>query len=393
MLKNRIIYAIAVSSCFAFSMMYESKISAVMLAAVIIYPFAAALLTAIQLLSLKADFSERRLVCDKCTPFDYFITVKNGSVIPCVPMEIICTIPSPDNGRIVKKRMYVSLAPLAAATLSVTGKHLYRGCYTASIDRIAVSDPLRIIRISKKAQKQMTMVFLPRKLSLEDVEFACAGEQDFTKQSSVIADKDDFSHVREYHNGENIQLVHWKLSAKQDELMLKQYDSVSDRRAMIICGWSGDNGDTYLRTDIIIETAVAFADALLRNDVKTIVQPGKAAEYQNIPITNRAEFESFFDVMSVLPVVSDSSHEEFIELVSRSNSGGAAAMVLITSELSEKLLMYAEEMTKSTSVYLAYVNIASRHVDKQLYSKPYLFFNICGSGQEALKLAAAMAKQ
>lgn len=391
MLKNRIIYTIVVASCIAFSMIYESRLSAVMLAAVIIYPFAAAMLTALQLISLKACFCENRLVCVKGVPFDYYINVKNGSVIPCTPMELTCTIPDADTGRITKKRMYISLAPFAETKISVTGKHIYRGCYTAEIERIAVSDPLRIIRFSKKASQQITMVFLPRKLAVGDVEFSCAGEQDFTKQSSVIADKDDFSHVREYHDGENIQLVHWKLSAKQDELMLKQYDSVSDKRALIICGWSGDNGDSYLRTDTIIETAIAFADALLESNIKTVVLPGKATEYKNISITNRAEFDDFFDMMSVLPVISDSRCEELTELMAQSNPGGAAAVVLITSELSENLLMYAAETAKSTSVYLAYVNIACRPVDKQLYSKPYLFFNICGSGEEALKLAAAMA--
>lgn len=372
-------------------MIYESRLSAVMLAAVIIYPLAAAVLTVLQLASLKAEFCENRLVCDKGAPFDYYIAVKNSCVIPCAPMELVCDIPDADTGRIVRKRMYISLAPFAASKLSVTGKHLYRGCYTAAIDRIAVSDPLRIIRISKKSSQQMTMVFLPRKLTIEDVEFTCTGEQDCAKPNSVAADKDDFSHVREYHNGENIQLVHWKLSAKQNELMLKQYESINDKQALIICGWGGDNGDAYLRTDTIIETAIAFADALLENNVKTMVQLGQAAEYKNISITNRADFDNFFDMMSVLPVVSDSRGEEFAELISQSDS--AAAVVVITSELSENLLTYAEEISKSSPVYLAYVNITSRPVDKQLYCKPYLFFNICGPGEEALKLAAAMARQ
>ncbi len=393
MLLNRIIYGVFVAACFGFSMAYTGGITAVLLAIAVAYPFAAAGITAVQLAFLKADFPVRHATFSKNTPFDFSINVTNGSIFPCVPLELTCTLPDAESGRFIRKRVYVSLSPFASAKLVIEGRHQYRGCYKATAERIAAVDPLRIIRISRRMNDEMTMVFLPRKLELEDVLSSCEGEQSFSKPNSVASEKEDFSHVRDYRPGDNIQFIHWKLTAKQDDFMIKQFDSVSDRRAYVICDWSvGSGGDSYLRADTIIETALSFVKAALDLDVHSTVQIGQAPDFEKVSVTSTSEYDMFYEMMSVLPVPTDGRKEDFLALIDNEDMGQAAALILITANLTEEVLFRAREYAKSTEVYLAYVNLGGAPVDGGLYEQPFLFFNIRGSGEDALKLAEAMSK-
>lgn len=395
MLLNRIIYAVFLAACLGFSMAYTANITALLLAVAVLYPAAAAAFTAVQLLFLNADFTERRVTFLKNTNFDICVEVKNRSLFPCVPLELVCSLPDPDSGRFVKKKIYVSLSPFGSARLAVSGRHLYRGCYTAAVERVSAVDPLRIIRITKKLDKQMTMVFLPRRLELEDVLSSSEGEQNYTRPNAVVAEKEDFSHVRLYDPGNDIRLIHWKLTAKQDDLMVKQYDSVNDRRVFVLCDFSRSavtpDEEQLLIADTVIETALAFVKAALDCGIHSTVQLGQPPEFETTSVTSISEFDGLYDVMSVLPETSDVSHEDFLTLADGTDMSRAAAVVLISPHLSDEMIARARELAVSGETYLAYINTGSAPVDKSLYDEQFLFFNIRGTGEEALRLAAAMA--
>ncbi len=413
MLKNRIFYGVFLAAALAFSMVYTSRITAVILVIVLAYPIVAAGFTALQLIFLSAEFTQTRLTFPKNKSFDFCINVRNASILPCAPMELMCTLPDPESGRFIRKRVYVSLSPLASAKLVVEGRHLYRGCYAAEIEAISAIDPLRIIRLTKKHDSRLTLVFLPRKLPLDDVMSSAVGEQSFSSPNMITAEKEEFSHIRDYRPGDNIRLIHWKLTAKQNELMIKQYDSTNDRRVLVVCDWSdiapppespvspkkrrktpviGGSGDSLLRADTIIETALAFVKAALDCGVHSTVQMAQGSDFLDFSITNNPEYDHFYDMMTVLPITANGRHEDFLELLDSSNTRQAAAVVLITSTLSQEIVSRAEEYAKTGEVYLAFVNLGNSPVEDTLYERQFLFLNIRASGEEALKLAAAMAR-
>ncbi len=412
MLKNRIFYGVFLAAALAFSMVYTSRITAVILVIVLAYPIVAAGFTALQLIFLSAEFTQTRLTLPKNKSFDFCINVRNASILPCAPMELMCSLPDSESGRFIRKRVYVSLSPLASAKLVVEGRHLYRGCYAAEIEAISAIDPLRIIRISKKQDSRLTLVFLPRKLALDNVMSSAIGEQNFSSPNMITAEKEEFSHIRDYRPGDNIRLIHWKLTAKQDELMIKQYDSANDRRMLVMCDWSDiavppvspvspkkkrkktvtdGSGDSLLLADTIIETALAFVKAALDCGVHSTVQMVQGSDFREFSITNDPEYDRFYEMMTILPVTANGKHEDFLELLDSLNVS-RAAVVLITSTLTPEIVNRAEEYAKTSEVYLAFVNLDNIPVENSLYERPFLFLNIRASGEEALKLAMAMAR-
>lgn len=383
MVKNRIFYALAILACLGFSMAYTSKVSAVLLITVAAYPVVGTICTLIQAFLFRAEFNDRRVVSEKDTLFEMFLNVKNSSIFPCVPAEIQCTLPDSDSGLFVEKRIFTTLPPLGSAKLSVNCRHLYRGSYSCRIRKICVYDPLRIIRISRRKNIEISAVFLPRRLNLDDVLKPTHGDQSYTR-NIITAERDDFSHVRDYRDGDLYQMVHWKLTAKADDIMVKQYDSLTEQRAAILCGWRGD-GDILMRTDTVIETAIAFVSALLEKNVGSYVD----YEGENIcKISDSGEFERFYELMSVIPI--NTNPEDFVSRIDNTDLCGLSALVLITPELSDDIVARANAASASCKVYLVYINLLCRNVPSTITEEKFSFLDIRAPGQDALDYATQL---
>lgn len=385
MARNRILYGLAVLACLAFSMAYKENISAVILAAVVIYPLFAWISTFILMKLVKAEFSKSDILAEKGTQFELVLNVKNRFILPCVPMELVCDLPEEDTGLVAEKKIYVTLPPFGKAKLAMNCMNRYRGKYSFSVKKISVVDPLRIIRVTKKGKSEQNAVFVPRKLNVPDVSCFCESESIIAKRQNSTDNKEDFSHVRDYLPGESVQLVHWKLTAKQGDLMLKQFDSVFDRKALILCDFESCSRerDPLLCTDTIIETAIAFAKTFLDENIFTDVDFGQTAEC-SCRISNHTEFESFFELMSVISPKSETSG--FCSLLDK-NVGGESILVIVTAALSEDIILRANKLAAEQSVFVAYINLSGKSLERNLDSERFLLFNIRGAGQENLTSA------
>lgn len=383
MIKNRIIYAFAVLACLGFSMAYTGKVSAIMLFMVAAYPIIALICTAIQAALFRVEFNDKRVVSEKDTSFEMFLNVKNGSIFPCIPAEIKCILPDSDTGLFADKRIFATIAPLGSAKLSVNCRHIYRGSYSCQISQISMYDPLRIIRISRKKKLEIVAVFLPRRIELIDILKPAHGDQSYA-QNIITAERDDFSHVRDYREGDLYQMVHWKLTAKADDIMIKQYDSLNEQRALILCNWRGE-GDVLMRTDTVIETAIAFASALLKKKVGSFVD----YEGESIcKVTDLGEFERFYELMSVLPIKTQA--EDFVSRMDNSDLCGLSALVLITPELNDDIVARANSAAAYCKVYLAFINLFCRSVPASIADEKFDFLDIRAPGADALNYAAQL---
>ena len=378
----------AVLACLAFSMVYKENISSVILAAVLIYPILAALSAFILLKLVKAEFSKSDILAEKGTRFELIINVKNRFILPCVPMELVCDLPDEDTGLAAEKKIYVTLPPLGKAKLAMNCMNRYRGKYSFSVKKISVVDPLRIIRLTKKGKSELNAVFVPRKLNIPDVSCFCESENFIAKRQSAADNKEDFSHVRDYIPGESVQLVHWKLTAKQGDLMLKQFDSVFDRKALILCDFScSRERDALLCADTIIETAIAFAKTFLDENIFTDVEFGETAEC-SCRVTNQSEFVSFFELMSVISPKTETGG--FTSLLDK-NVGGESVLVIITAALTEEIILRANKLAAEESVFIAYINLSGKPLERNLDNERFLLMNIRGAGQENLTEAVQEA--
>lgn len=391
MARNRVLYILTVLGCFVFSMAYVGKISETLLFIVLLYPALASVMAIIQLFCVNAHFSYDSATVPKNTTFDLMMRVSNRFIFPVVPMELLCMLPDGDIGLFAEKRLFVSLPSFGKSEIPVRCKHKFRGSYRCEIKRLYVVDPLRIIRVSKKCERAMMIMFLPRKLSLEDIIFRSAVEQSYAQKTLNSADKEDFSHVREYRDGDVLQLVHWKLTAKQDELMIKQYDSINDLRAVVLCDYSqSDDFEGMKRADMVIETAIAFVKTALDKGIHSTVDMGDINAKPSF-VNDMVTFNKFYELMSVISP--DIESENFCTMIDELDKTRAAILVLITTELTEELIERARNAAQQVTVFYVYLNIESRELESDFSNERFLFLNVMGTEENALESAAAQIVQ
>lgn len=384
MARNRVLYIVAVLCCLAFSMLYKENTSALLLVAVLLYPLLAFGVAFLSLIFIKSDFAEHNILNEKGTRFEISIDVKNGFILPCVPLELLCDLPDEDTGLVIEKKIFVTLSPFGKATLSMNCMNRYRGKYRFRIKRISLFDPLRIIRAGKKCSSSLDAVFVPRRLNLPDIFSVLGSESASAKKKSANDNKEDFSHVRDYIPGENVQLVHWKLTAKQDDLMIKQFDSINDRKALIFCdfGSASEEHDVLLCVDTIIETAAAFAKTLLDEKINTFVELSEN-DFEALKISNSTEFETFFDIMSVISPKTNVA----TALPLDKSAGEETVLVIITAALTEEIILLANQLASEETVFVAYINFSGKPLEIDRNNEHFELLNIRGAGQEHLSSA------
>ena len=377
---------------------YHSNLTTVLLISVLLYPVLALALTAFSLIFVSAGFADSRCVNEKSAVFEVGIIIRNRFIMGYSPLELVCTLPDSDTGLFGEKRVFTAISPLGRCRLSINAMHRYRGSYTAEIKRIAVYDPLRIIRLSKKAGSHTNMIFLPRRIMLGSINADGENDTSVTTLPMRRGDKDDFSHVREYLLGDIMQLVHWKLTAKQDELMIKQYDETTDSRAVILCDFSVESSSAaqaLRRSDGIVEAAVAFCMAATISGVNSTVDICSADRGLVFQVSSQGEFEQFYNAMTVLPPRIECL--DFSAMVSRYAAADISALFIVTSTLSTQLIEQLDVIARGSvkPVLLAYVNTASggSELEGKARQAAFLFLNIKGENEDAMISAIEEAQQ
>lgn len=388
MARNRVLYALTIVGCVIFSMAYTSKISAILLFTVLLYPVLAAVFALVLMLSVKAEFVVPRAVIDKNEPFELVIMLKNRSFLPGVPVEVYCHIPDREIGLFADKHVFASVSPMGQARLSIGCVHKYRGSYVCAIHSLSFVDPLRIVRLTKRQKRYMPTVFLPRKLLLADILSTSAGEQSFSPKKPITTEREDFSHVRTYRTGDIMQLVHWKLTAKQDELMIKQFDSVNDMRAVVLCDFNAYPGECnlMLRADTIIETALAFVREAVNKGIYCTVETGELSRREPITVYDNPTFESFFELMSVIPAKLEVA--DFVCTLDNIDVGSTSAIIIITTELTPELVARAKAASHQAAVFYAYINLSQKKLPDDFNEEQLVFLDIRRAGERGLKSAA-----
>lgn len=382
MRRNRILYILLAVGMLAFSIAYQSRIASVLLIAALCYPVLAAVAAFIASRTAEAGFVNNREVHQKCEDFELWLYVRSRFILPFAPIELQCSIPDRDTGLFSTKRIYAAVPPLGKCRISAAAMHRYRGSYVAQITRIAVCDPLRIIRISRRMAGEETLVFLPRRVDIGDIAAEARSENSSNPVPLLKGEREDFSHVREYLPGDIMQLVHWKLTAKQDDLMIKQYDEATEQRTAIICDYNFDGSTAAAvmkQADAVIEAAIAFTLSAVNTGSGVTVDFGSGMPEFSGVIRDMQDFERFYDLMSVIPSRMDTA--DIGTLAANVRAAGAATVLIITCRLTDETILAAQTAAESTRGETALVWLslgASSELEAQAQGKKFLFMPIRG---------------
>lgn len=109
------------------------------------------------------------------------------------------------------------------------------GMFTFEISKLLVTDFLHFYSFTLPCHWKGQLPILPAECELPKLQLTKAAIETEDSQPSPDGElTNDLLQLREYHPGDRMKDIHWKMTAKTDELMVKEYDRARDLYYLIL---------------------------------------------------------------------------------------------------------------------------------------------------------------
>lgn len=136
----------------------------------------------------------------------------------------------------VSHSICLSAQPKKTTTYTLPFETCYSGMFHFCIHRVSVADLLHMKMFVIPFQKTLEIPIFPKRVPLPliplPVSNEAAEDSDILQKYGVVST--EFQGVREYIPGDKLQNIHWKMSAKSDDLLVKNPQPVAERLLTII---------------------------------------------------------------------------------------------------------------------------------------------------------------
>ncbi|HWT26913.1 MAG TPA: DUF58 domain-containing protein, partial [Mobilitalea sp.] len=196
------------------------------------------------------------------------VQLNNPTIFPVSNLTIYLTYMNSFSSKKYKKELSVSLDRKSKTNVTCNIFSEYSGNLEISISGIRLYDYMKIFSFKKKQNDGIKVAILPY--------FHEIAENFITNRSRSIVESDYFSQVksgddpsevfaiREYREGDRPQRIHWKLSVKQDQLMIKDFSDPLNCSVLTFVDFSipkGRNKLVYM--DALLECAASLSYSFL----------------------------------------------------------------------------------------------------------------------------------
>lgn len=233
-------------------------------------------------------------------------------------------------------RLVFSLAPFSSKTFDIPITTPYRGRYKVGMTKLKITDIFGLLSFPYDMRwlsyyKMRELVVLPKAQIPGRVSADIVDTKLFSDGYLKHAESgDSVSGARLYHEGDSLRRVHWKKSAQQGELFVKQYEYPERERVMILVdtashGLKGEEALIY--SDTVCECAASIAlHSLYRNH--SVYLTNGANNFSPIECSSLSGFEKIRKHLAMLPFDDRSDLFGTLEKLSRSSNKGYALFVI-----------------------------------------------------------------
>ena len=272
-------------------------------------------------------------------------TVRHACLLPVSAIQVRLNVPS---SYAPELQVNVSTPPFAARTFRQVIRCPHRGVYEAGVTRITVTDIFGLVRLSRRPDvKLVKLEVLPR------VEEAApmlprSVDQGPEYRSRASEDNASPSDVRAWQDGDELKKVHWKLSLRKREMLVRTYEESARPDTLVIPDLAEITAlrDQQLTIeDCICEASLAAANAQLQAGYP-VRMPLVGAKPRELAGQFAPDISAFVDAMLRVRFDSPYGYEQVLTLMLArfQRTGGA---VLVTARLTTRIADMAMRMQQS----------------------------------------------
>jgi len=239
MVRNRIAYGAVAAILLLFIFLNEHPMTYTALYAVLILPLVSLCLTLIfkRRFTTWEELSSNYVVKGDVVQFKF--TIENNSFLPCTCVQLRLKSYGAEVYTDFEEK-YFSVPPYKKHEVVLNIDAKYRGTYKVGVSNIILYDFLGLFKFNQKHDKSLEFTVNPRILSIPFLpllsmlqDSAAVRNYKQNEDYSVIAD------LRKYQPTDGYKKIHWKVSAKRNELISKDFQETEKNAALLLV----DNSD------------------------------------------------------------------------------------------------------------------------------------------------------
>lgn len=236
----------------------------------------------------------------------------------------------------------------------------FRGQYEVGISDIYIGDFLGLIRLNYKIPETKKIIVYPKIEHLSSFNVFTTNSNDLqTFSQGVVEDVNNVKDVRSYYYGDSFKKIHWKLTARNNKLMIKNYQSTTEVNVNIFLDLRKNSYIDEINIiieDKLIEAVVAVLHYYLFKGISVNYMYFNE-KLEILKASNQTEFEFIYKTMSTINFNQRVSLADIVKLHYESNSNTSTDMIIFTSILDVDLYneMYNAQMSNHT-VCLIYIS-------------------------------------
>ncbi|MDR7855975.1 DUF58 domain-containing protein [Tissierella sp.] len=232
---------------------------------------------------------------------DIEYTIENNSPFPIPFMEIQSYISEELTG-IKSPKIILSLDKRQAYSEKERLVLRKRGSYDIGDIEVNVRDIFGFYSFKKKLSSETSLIVYPEIVNLSTFKVIVSQQSgELLVHNSAFQDRSRTTSFRNYREGDSIKQIHWKLSSKSDNLIIKDFENRGDTNAIILI----DNyKELYLKDvnrqieDKVAHTALSLINYFLNQNVEVILETQNSEAPIVIQGQHKSDIKPFIEVLA-----------------------------------------------------------------------------------------------
>jgi len=268
MLKNKLRYLILLATMGLLSILYNEYVMSIILLTILVIPFILFALLSYIFGMVSAELLSIVHVANKGEMIPISIQLNNPTIFPISNLTIYLAYKNAYSPKLYKKDFTVSLDRRTKTSVICNILSDYTGNLEIYIKGIRIYDYLKLFSLRKKLMGEVKVAVLPCFYEISQNYMTNRNRQMVESDYySTIKGGDDPSEVftiREYREGDRPQRIHWKLSIKQDQLMIKDFSDPLNCSVLVFVDLSiPKEEDALVYMDALLECSLSLSHSFV----------------------------------------------------------------------------------------------------------------------------------
>ncbi|MBN2260786.1 MAG: DUF58 domain-containing protein [Clostridiales bacterium] len=241
--------------------------------------------------------------------------LSNNGILPIVN-TVITTFLSKSLGESIYPAEKIFFKPYQFINLKHQIQLKHRGYYRVGKVQVEIKDPLNIFSKTIIFDREIDLTVFPR---VYDIEKLMLPYREMYGRNNVnikvFEDLTNIKNLRKYVPGDSFKRIDWKLTAKNRELFVKEYNlSASGKVTIYLDSYVGNYDKDILpeQDEKIVEIAASVIKFYLRNDFEVTLTYLDFDKKKNINGKNLSQFDRFLKALIGFSVNGVVGNENFI---------------------------------------------------------------------------------